>query len=193
MDRASDTALIRRARDGSADALDALYARCAAKLLALIRLRMGPDLRARLESRDILQGTLLRSFQHFHQFENSDAGSLMAWLARIAENEIRDEVDRLHRQRRDARLEVPLQEGAQALASAVRSALSQAVLNERAAELERALEQLEPSHRDVIVLRYFEELNFREIGIRLARSEDACRMLLARAMAALTLKMTADR
>jgi hypothetical protein len=39
------------------------------------------------------------------------AGSLMAWLARIAENEIRDRADYHARQRRDARLEVPLEVG----------------------------------------------------------------------------------
>jgi len=44
----------------------------------------------------------------------------------------------------------------------------------------------------VILLRKFEELSFKEIALRLGRSEDACRMLLARAMTALTMKMTED-
>ena len=39
------------------------------------------------------------------------------------------------------------------------------------------------------MLRKFEELSFREIGARMGRSEDACRMLLARALTALTLAM----
>jgi DNA-directed RNA polymerase specialized sigma24 family protein len=41
----------------------------------------------------------------------------------------------------------------------------------------------------VILLRKFEELSFAEIGERLGKSPDACRMLLARAMTALTLEM----
>ena len=65
-----------------------------------------------------------------------------------------------------------------------------AELDERAARLEDAIESLTPSHRDVILLRKFEELSFAEIGQRLGKSEDACRMLLARAMTALTLKMS---
>jgi RNA polymerase sigma factor (sigma-70 family) len=73
--------------------------------------------------------------------------------------------------------------------SVERSPLSLAILNEEALRLERAIEGLDPAHRDVILLRKFEELSFREIAARMGRSEDACRMLLARALAALTLEV----
>jgi RNA polymerase sigma factor (sigma-70 family) len=113
----------------------------------------------------------------------------MAWLARIAENEIRDRADHAHRARRDMAREVPLEPAAAQVAAHVRSALSQAVLTEEAERIERALESLEPPHREVIILRKYEELGFKEIAARMGRSEDACRMLLARAMAALTLAL----
>ena len=192
MDRQETTRLLRRARDGEPDAVNALYGRVAGKLLALIRLRLGRGLRSQLESRDILQATLLKSFQHFQQFEAGDGPSLMAWLARIAENEIRDRVDYHNRQRRDARLEVPLETAHARLPAAMRSALTQVLLDERAERLEEALESLEPHYREVIALRSYEELSFAEIGARLGKSEDACRMLFARAMTALTMRMTAD-
>jgi RNA polymerase sigma-70 factor (ECF subfamily) len=188
MDRQESTVLLRRAREG---APDALYERVAGKLLAFIRLRLGRTLRAQLESRDILQATLLKSFEHLHQFEQSDSASLMAWLARIAENEIRDRADYRTRQRRDARLEVPLETAHAGVAAAMRSALTQVILDERAERLEEALEALDAHYREVIILRSFQELSFREIGERLGKSEDACRMLFARAMAALTMRMTA--
>ena len=179
---------VERAKAGSADAVNELYERCAARLLAYIRLRMGRELRTRLESRDILQATLLKSFEHFEDFEGQHSGSLMAWLAKIAEHEIRDRADYQHRQRRDAAREVRLETDA-ALPAAARSALSQAILTEEAQQLEAALESLTPAHREVILLRKFEELPFGEIARRLGKSEDACRMLLARAMTALTLKL----
>ncbi len=94
--------LLRRARQGEAGALDDLLARVATKLLPLIRLRMGRGLRGRMESRDILQSVLLKSYQRMDQFEQSDTRSLMAWVARIAENEIRDQHQFHGRQRRDA-------------------------------------------------------------------------------------------
>ncbi len=60
---------------------------------------------------------------------------------------------------------------------------------EEFARLEAALDTLDPDYRDVIVLRKLEELSFKEIAERMGRSQDACRMLLARALAALTLKL----
>jgi RNA polymerase sigma-70 factor (ECF subfamily) len=191
MTRQESTVLLRKARQGSPEALGELYERYGGRLLACIRFKMGRDLRARIESRDILQATLLKSFQRLEQFEGGDGASLMGWLVRIAENEIRDQVDFQHRQRRDVAAAVPLDEISQHVPAAARSALSEAVLNEQADYLTRALEGLDSDHREVIVLRKLEELSFKEVASRLGRSEDACRMLLARAMVALTLKLKA--
>jgi RNA polymerase sigma-70 factor (ECF subfamily) len=63
------------------------------------------------------------------------------------------------------------------------------IWNERAERLEQAMESLSEAHREVIVLRKLQELGFREIGERLGKSEDACRMLYGRAMAALTVAL----
>lgn len=181
--------LLQRARAGSTEALNELYERCAGRLLAFIRLRLGRDLRSRLESRDILQATLLKSVEHIGDVQATDSRGLMAWLARIAEHEIRDRADYHHRQRRDAAREVPIDEAA-APPAITRSALSKLILSEEAQRLEVALDSLSEHHREVILLRKFEGLSFGEIGRRLGKSEDACRMLLARAMTALTLAMS---
>jgi RNA polymerase sigma factor (sigma-70 family) len=67
--------------------------------------------------------------------------------------------------------------------------LSQVILTERVERLERALDELSEAQRELVVLRAFEELPFGEIGKRLGKSEDACRVAFARAMAALTVKL----
>ena len=181
--------LLEQAKSGSPEALNHLYERCAGRLLAFIRLRLGRDLRSRLESRDILQATLLKSLEHVGELKADESRSVMAWLARIAEHEIRDCADFHHRQRRDAAREMALEDDAP-LPALTRSALSRVILGEQAERLEQALESLSPAHRDVILLRKFEELSFAEIGQRLGKTEDACRMLLARAMTALTVNMS---
>jgi RNA polymerase sigma-70 factor (ECF subfamily) len=150
---------------------------------------MGRGMRAHLESQDILQSALLRAFRHIDQFEGGDTDSLMAWLARIAENEIRNQAAFQGRQRRDSARQVALEAGREAVAEQVRSLISRMVLDEETARLERALEALDEHHREIILLRKFQELSFQEIGRRLGKSTDACRMMLARAMTALTLKM----
>jgi RNA polymerase sigma-70 factor (ECF subfamily) len=191
MTREESTVLLREARRGSPEALEELYARFGRRLLALIRVKMGREMRAHVESRDILQAALLKSFQRLSQFEGGDGVTMMGWLARIAENEIRDEADYQHRQRRDVNAAVPIDAGGIDVPAGVRSALTAAMLNEEGERLGAAIESLAPDHRDVIVLRKLEELSFQEIAARMGRSEDACRMLLARAMAALTLKLEA--
>jgi RNA polymerase sigma-70 factor (ECF subfamily) len=182
------TDLLQRAREGSAEALNLLYERSAARLLGYIRVRLGRELRARVESRDILQATLLKSVKQLEAFRGQDPRAFQAWLARIAEHEIRDRADHQRRLRRDAAREVPLDDEAP-VPAITRSALSRILLDERAHRLEDALDTLTPEHRQVVLMRKFEEVSFAEIGARLGRSEDAARMLFARAMTALTLAL----
>ena len=192
MDRTETTALLKEAREGSAEALDDLFARYGARLLSVIRLRLGPSLRGRLESRDILQDCFLKAFERLDQFEGSERASLMGWLARIAENEIRDQAEFHGRQRRDARREVPLDDAPGGLVHRVRSVSSRVALGQQTRHLERALERLEEAHREVIVLRKLQEMSWREVGERMGRTDDASRMLFARAMAALTMEVGRD-
>ena len=79
-----------------------------------------------------------------------------------------------------------LEQGFDGVAARIRSQTSRIVLRQEMERIERALERINESHRDVIVLRKLQELSFAEIGERLGRSPDACRMQLARAMTALT-------
>jgi RNA polymerase sigma factor (sigma-70 family) len=174
---------------GSDAALDTLYERYGPRLLSFIRLKMGRGLRARLESRDILQATFLKSFQHLDDFEGQDGRALLGWLMRIAEHEIRDRADFHHRQQRDAAREEALGDRHD-LAARSRSALTRLILDERAERLAAALASLTEAHRQVILLRAFEELSFPEIAGALGKSEDACRMQYARAMTALTLTLS---
>lgn len=187
MDRGDVTARVLRAREGSRADLDALLRRHAGKLLALIRLRMGPQLRGSLESRDVLQNTLLKAFEGIEDFQGQDRDTFMAWLARIAHNEIRDQASFHHAQRRDQRNNVPLSDAV--LVATVRTATRRVALGEQAHRLESAIEALADDQRQVIVLRKLHERSFPEIGAILDRSPDACRMLFARAMTALTMQL----
>ena len=183
--------LVRSAAAGDADALEALYARVAPRVLTFVRMRLGRTLRGRLDSRDILQATLLKSFERFGEFQGAGQPALMAWLSRIAEREILDRADYHQRARRS-----PLREAApgdaEAVEARVTSVLSRMIRDERAERLERAMAALSDAHREIILLRKFQELPFRDIAARLGKSEDACRMLLARALSALTIRLASD-
>jgi RNA polymerase sigma-70 factor (ECF subfamily) len=185
--------LLRRAREGSREALGSLLDGCGQRLLGVIRLRLGPSLRERIESRDVLQATLLKALLHIDGFRGEKRESLMAWLARIAQNEIRDAAAFHGRDRRRADRTVALGDSQELdrLAADVRSETSRIARDERSERLFAAVEALSPEHREVILLRQLEELPFAEVAGRMGRSPDACRMLLARAMAALTIALEA--
>jgi RNA polymerase sigma-70 factor (ECF subfamily) len=191
--REESSILLREAREGSNEALGRLFELCGDKLLALIRIRLGPTLRGEVESGDILQQTLLKAFQKIEQFEGADRDTLMGWLATIAWNEIRDQADYYQRLRRDARLRATWVTGFDPVARQLHTEVSRLALQEESRQLVAAMDRLEEDHREVIVLRRYEELSFKEIGDRLERSPEAARKLFARAMTALTMEMRAVR
>ncbi len=56
--------------------------------------------------------------------------------------------------------------------------------------LDEAINQLEPDDRTAILLRFFEELEFRAVGERMGSNEDAARMRVTRALDKLHALMT---
>jgi RNA polymerase sigma-70 factor (subfamily 1) len=176
--------------DQTPASLDALYERLAPRLLAFVRLKLGRSLRERLESRDIVQATFLKSWQKLDEFKGDDSRALQGWLMRIAEREILDRADFHGRQQRDAHREEHVDDHHD-LAARSRSVLSRLIRDERAERLEAAIETLPEAQREIILLRAFRELSFPEIARTLGKSEDACRMAYARAMTALTLALPA--
>ena len=185
------SSLFRRARNGSPEAINALFERYGGRLHALIRARLGPNLRRRVESRDILQATLLKGFQGIDRFEGSGSRPLMAWLGTIAKDEICDQADFHQRQKRDYARETGLESKVDRIGETIRSEVSRLQMRADAQRLEHGFDALSEPHREIILLRSFEELTFPEIGERLDKSPDACRMLYARALTALTLEMQA--
>ena len=158
--------------------------------LSFIRLKMGRSLRARLESRDILQATLPQVVPASRRLRG--AGRPVA--ARL------DDADRGARDPRSRRLSPPAaarRRNRKTISTTTPSCSRRASVRRcrgsfstsRPSALEAALESLTDAHRQVILLRTFEELSFPEIAQVLGKSEDACRMLFARAMTALTLAL----
>lgn len=190
---ADSSILLRQARAGSNEALGDLFVLCGEKLLALIRIRLGPSLRREVDSQDILQQTFLKAFQKIDHFAGSDRDTLMGWLAAIAWNEIRDQADHYRRLKRDARLRATWYSSFDPAERQLHTEVSRIALRDKARLLVEAIERLTEDHREVLILRRFEDLSFKEVGDRLDRTPEAARKLFARAMSSLTLEMHALR
>jgi RNA polymerase sigma-70 factor (ECF subfamily) len=187
--------LVALAREGDESALNHLCGLYGERIRRMVRLRMGPELRAQLESMDLVQDALWTAVQELDDFTYQDEGDFLRWLSRIVENTIRDHIDRIHAGKRDVRRQVSLDSAntrsdvGRIPARCPASTTTPSVLVARCEELdrlERAMDQLKDEYRQVIVLAKIEGLSYRQIGQRLGKSPDAVGMLLCRAMVALT-------
>ena len=79
------------------------------RVLEVVRIRLGRPLRESLESRDILQETMIDAFQGFDRYELREDAHFVNWLARIAEHRILRSAEYHGAQKRDARRAVPLE------------------------------------------------------------------------------------
>jgi RNA polymerase sigma-70 factor (ECF subfamily) len=155
---------------------------------------MGRELRSKLESMDLAQDALLSALGDLGDFTYKNEGDFVRWLSTIAENVIRGNLKRLHANKRDIRREVPLDDHRPTSTSrlvATRGPIDTTTPSvimskkEELAELERAIDQLKPEYREVIVLTKIEALSYKEISKRLGKSHDAVRKLVSRAIVAL--------
>lgn len=184
--------LIRQAKSGDAEALNALFDRYSPRVLQIVRLRLGPTLRSKLESQDIVQDAFTRAVKGFDHFELRHEGAFIHWLGELVRNSINDRYDQFRAQKRDVRQENPIEPSEGTDSSQDRplpggDPTPSRVLENREdiLRLSAAMDQLPQDARDVIVFRDLEELSFAEIGRLTERSEDAARMFYARSKAKL--------
>ena len=184
--------LVTLAKNGDEIALNQLCKVYAARVLWLVRLRMGKELRSKLESMDLVQDVLISALSDLGDFTYKSEGDFVRWLSRVTENKLRDNLDKLHADKRDIRKEVRLNSHRTtaevsfvAAAEPIDSVTPSAILSksEELDKLAKAIDILKPEYREVIVLTKIEGLSYREIGEKLGKSSDAVRMLVSRAMA----------
>ena len=188
--------LVTLAKDGDHLALDQLYKVYGERVRRIVRMRMGKELRPRLDSMDLVQDALVSALGGLEQFTYKNEGDFLRWLSKIAENALRDNLDKFYTDKRDIRKEVrrvdfnpTTADGFVAAAIPIDATTPSVIMSrkEDLDKLEKAIDQLKPEHREVIVLTKIEGLSYKEIGHKLGKSADAVGMLLSRAMVVLTL------
>jgi RNA polymerase sigma-70 factor (ECF subfamily) len=183
--------LVALAQDGDESALNRLCNVYGARVLWIIRLRMGRELRSKLESIDVVQDVLMSALKDLGDFTYKTQGDFLRWLSRIAENKLRGHLQRLHANKRDIRKEVRLdsykstvEDSFVAALDAVDTTTPSAIMSnkEDLDKLAKAIDALKPEYRQVIVLAKIEGLSYKEIGDRLGKSSEAVRKLVTRAL-----------
>jgi len=186
--------LVSQAQNGDASALGQLCSVYGERVRRLVRLRMGPELRSQLESMDLVQDALIAAVGGLNDFTYRHEGDFLRWLSQVAENRIRDHVDRLHAAKRDVRRQVgvsdqpgSLRDGPRPQAIPMVTTTPSAVLvrSEELNRLERAMDRLKDEYREVLLLAKIEGLAHKDIAERMNRSAAAVAKLLSRAIVAL--------
>jgi len=188
--------LVALAKNGDKSALNQLYKVYMERVRWMLRLRMSKELRSKLESMDLVQDTLIHALKGLDGFTYKNEGDFVRWLSKIAENELRGSLKKLHADKRDIRKEVQLDNYGSTTTSGIVGtpgpiqATTPSVImakKEDLDKLEKAIDELKPEYRKVIVLAKIDGLSYKEIGERLGKSVDAVGMLLSRAIVALTI------
>ncbi len=179
----SGDSLMRLAAGGDHRAQAELLARYRARLRRMIEMRLDRRLAARADPSDIVQETMKTAIVRLPEYFADPQISFYPWLRRIAADRLADAY-RMHvaAERRSVLKEHPWMPNlndesvAELAQSIVTSSISP---GERVLEAETqqravaALGQLKPEDREVLVLRYLEQLGVREIADVLEISETA--------------------
>jgi RNA polymerase sigma factor (sigma-70 family) len=175
--------LVVRAREGDRLAVEALLQRCLPSLTRWAHGRLPPSARGAMDTGDLVQEAAMHALRRLDSFEPRHVGAMQAYLRQSVINRIRDEVRRVVR--RPAPLELPADHPGDAT-----SPLEYAIQAESYERYRRALETLNPRHRELVVARVEMQWSLAEIAQRLGmRTVDAARMAVSRALKRLSSEM----
>jgi RNA polymerase sigma-70 factor (ECF subfamily) len=150
--RADDLELVRRMREGDADALRAVVERYQERVFALVH----GIVRDAHEVEDVAQEVFLKVYTRIAAFD--ERSQFFTWLYRVAVNAAKDHVKK--RVRRPA---LPLDE-ADALPGAGECPSAGAARNETQRLVRAAIDALPLKYREVLALRELEGLSYEEIA-----------------------------
>lgn len=179
---------IEAARHGSQDALGQVLEYCRSYLLAVANAQLEPDLQAKAGASDLVQDTFVEAQRVFAGFRGQTEEELLSWLRQILLHNLADfrrsyRASKKRQVQREVSLDTPREDKRLGgLVDQGSSPSKRARTRERDAALERALEQLPESYRQVIQWRSLERCSFEEIGQRLRCSAGAAQKLWTRAI-----------
>jgi RNA polymerase sigma-70 factor (ECF subfamily) len=192
-DTPETNALLEQAAGGDREALGRLLDRDRARLRRMAALRLDRRLNGRIDPSDVIQEAQLEAAQRLAEYLRDPTMPFFLWLRLITGQRLLA----LHRRHlgarlRDAGREVSLDRPAlpQATSAALAARLlgqatspsAAAVRDEMKSRLREALDLMDPTDREVLSLRHFEQLTTAEAARELGISEEAAKKRHVRAL-----------
>jgi RNA polymerase sigma-70 factor (ECF subfamily) len=175
--------LFEKAAAGDGPALEDLLEYYLPQMHAFVHARLGPGLRSRETSLDVVQSACRQLLTVREAFAFHGEERFRAWLFTSVLNKIREKARHHQMEIRDQGREERLAVDAAPVALAsLLTPSREAVGNETAAAVAAALAELTDEHREVITLARVVRLPHKVIAEVMDRNEEATRQLLGRAL-----------
>jgi RNA polymerase sigma-70 factor, ECF subfamily len=186
-DATTSLELVIRANAGEEAAVAALYERYKPRLQRWAHNRLPPVARGALQTEDLVQDTLTHVLGHLTAFSPRHEGAFQGYVRTALWNRIRDIARRQKRRGPSDALDSQI-------VAKVASPLDIAIGQETLERYDRALEQLKPDDRDLIIARIEMGLSFEEMRVMFEKpSVPAVHMAVSRALIRLAEEMAHER
>jgi RNA polymerase sigma-70 factor (ECF subfamily) len=157
------------------------------RLSRMVQRRLDPALAPRLSAEDILSEAFLLARQKWNSFDHKNGMTPYAWLYRVVMDCLIEAWRRENRACRSPDREMPWPERssvqlALSLMSPGTSPSSAAARNEVQGRIRQALDMLSPRDKEILWMRHFDELSFKEAAAVLGIKESAANVRYVRAL-----------
>lgn len=172
----STATLLRKVKQGDADAKERLFAIYLPLLTRWAHGRLPVQARSLSETADMVQLTLFKALQKLPEFEHRGEGAFLAYLRQVLLNSVRKEI-----QKQQRRHQLAPMDSDQVAPDGSPSVLDQVIGQRVLGAYENALQQLPEREREAVILRLELDFSFPEIAESLElNSANAARMLVTR-------------
>lgn len=181
--------LLAKSMAGDRGALVRLLEACAPQVRAKVEPKISPTLRSSLDIDDVMQVTYLEAVLRLSSFRSGGVGGFIAWLTRMAENNLIDAVRSLESAKRPNpskrvganRTDESADDFIAMLGANTSTPSRHAAKGEAWRFLDAAISSLPPDYEKVVRLFDIEGKPITEVAAAIGRSEGATWMLRARA------------
>jgi RNA polymerase sigma factor (sigma-70 family) len=179
----TDSQLIREVKDGNLDYYAELIKRYERRILAFI-VHMLKSYHLEDMAEDLAQETFYKAYRSLQSFRDVEA-SFSTWLYTIARNTVLSELRKTHN------TEIYLDDSSQQPARIEMDRLPEQELlrTERVYFVRQAINNLPEKQRTALILREYEQLDYKEIAVILDTTISSVKSLLFRARASIKLQL----
>jgi RNA polymerase sigma factor (sigma-70 family) len=175
----STISLIRRIREGDANAQDQLLRRFLPVLRRWARGRLPKRVRDLQETEDIVQVALLNSLRRIDHFASEMPGAFLLYLRTSLLNEIRDEIRRHKRRPEFSEIDSSLDH------LDAGAPVAEIAGGDSFAAYQRAMTALPKRQQELLLMRVEFGMSYAEIAAEVGGTPDAARMMIGRSIASL--------